>query len=81
MFTVQSVVLPKNKYSLEEAKKEILKLGYNNIYRGKEVNEYIAGQTINYWRFRQKPPSQFIKDSFRIKKINNGGFLVLGKLK
>ena len=55
-------------------------LGYKVKYLGKDVNEYKAGQTINFWRFRQISPLKFDKDTFRMKKLDKG-FLVLGKLK
>ena len=57
-FKVQSVVLPKDKFTLSEAKKKVMDLGYKVKYLGKDVNEYKAGQTINFWRFRQNGNSQ-----------------------
>ena len=80
-FKVQSVVLPKDKFNLEKAELKVKNLGYKPKYMNKRVNEYKAGQTINFWRFRQISPLKFEKDSFRMKKIDNGGFLVIGKLK
>ena len=77
---VQSVVVPK-KYSIADAEKKVIKLGYNHLYRGKKIDEYKAGMSrANYYGFRQRPPSQFDKNSFRTKKINDI-FLVVGKLK
>ena len=80
-FKVQSVVLPKDKFNLENAELKVEELGYKTKYMNKRVNEYKAGETINFWRFRQMSPLKFEKDSFRMKKLDNGGFLVIGKLK
>tara|TARA_R110001592_G_scaffold91079_2_gene267031 strand:+ start:269 stop:514 length:246 start_codon:yes stop_codon:yes gene_type:complete len=77
---IQSVIIPKKNYTYEEAEKKVEKLGYRPTYRGKNVKEYNAGQTTNFYRFRQKPPSRFDKDSFRTKRINDI-YLVVGKLK
>lgn len=75
---VQSVVLPKSSYSLDKAIKKVESMGYKSKYRGKIANQYKAGQTSNYWRFRQLSPLKFKKDSFRTKKINDI-FLVVAK--
>jgi hypothetical protein len=80
-FKVQSVVLPKDKFNLEKAELKVEELGYKTKYMNKRVNEYKAGQTINFWRFRQMSPLKFEKNYFRMKKLDNGGFLVIGKLK
>jgi hypothetical protein len=76
-YIVQSIVLKKDKFTVNEANKKVEELGYNSIYRGKTVDKYKAGQTNNFFRFRQYPPHNFIKDSFRIKYINDDIFLVL----
>lgn len=81
MFTIQSVVVPKEKYNLDKAEELVNKLGHNTLYRNKRVTGYLAGQTKNFWRFRQLPPSRFDEDTFRMKKLDNGVFLVVGKLK
>ena len=77
---VQSVVLPKSKYTLDKAINKVESMGYKSQYRGKVANQYKAGQTSNYWRFRQISPLKFEKDSFRTKKINDV-FLVVAKKK
>lgn len=77
---VQSVVLPKSNYSLDKAIKQVESMGYKSKYRGKVANQYKAGQTSNYWRFRQVSPLKFNEETFRTKKINNI-FLVVGKKK
>jgi hypothetical protein len=80
-FKVQSVVLPKDKFNLENAELKVEELGYSSKYMNKRVNEYKAGQTINYYRFKQMSPLKFEKNYFQMKKLDNGGFLVIGKLK
>lgn len=80
MLTIQSVVINK-KIPLEKAEQIVVSLNKQPLYLNKKVTEYKAGQTINYWRFRQKAPSKFKKDSFRTKKINENTFFVLGELK
>jgi len=80
MLTIQSIVINK-KIRLEKAEQIVTTLNKKPLYLNKKVTEYKAGQTINYWRFRQKAPSKFKKDSFRTKKINENTFFVLGELK
>ena len=63
MLSIQSIVIPK-KYKLEHAENIVKSLGFKELYLKKKVTEYKAGQTINYWRFRQMPPSQFEKNLF-----------------
>jgi len=78
---IQSIVLKKNKYSLDEAEKKVLELGHKIKYNGKKVNEYKAGETLNYWRFRQMSPIRFLKNSFYTKRLNDDIYLILGDLK
>ncbi len=80
MLTIQSVVINK-KIPLEKAEQIVLTLNKKPLYLNKKVTEYKAGQTINYWRFRQMPTSKFNEDSFRTKKINDNTFFILGELK
>lgn len=80
MLTIQSVVINK-KIPLEKAEQIVTTLNKKPLYLNKKVTEYKAGQTINYWRFRQLPSSKFKKDSFRTKKINDNTFFILGELK
>jgi len=80
MLKIQSVVIPK-KYKLEQAENIVKSLGFKELYLKKKVNEYKAGQTTNYWRFRQFPPSQFKKDSFRTKKVKDDIYLIMGEKK
>jgi len=80
MLTIQSVVINK-KIPLEKAEQIVVSLNKQPLYLNKKVTEYKAGQTINYWRFRQKAPSKFKEDSFRTKKINDNTFFILGELK
>lgn len=81
MLTVQSVILAKNKYNLEEAENKVRKMGFNPLYRNKKVNQYKAGETVNFWRFRQISPLKFDKDSFKMKTLNKNIKLVVGNLK
>jgi len=80
MLIIQSVVINK-KIPLEKAEQIVLSLNKKPKYLNKSVTEYKAGQTINYFRFRQMPASKFKKDSFRTKKINENTFFILGELK
>ena len=80
MLIIQSVVINK-KIPLEKAEQIVLSLNKKPKYLNKSVTEYKAGQTINYFRFRQIAPSKFKKDSFRTKKINENTFFILGELK
>lgn len=80
MLIIQSVVINK-KIPLNQAEKIVTSLNKKPIYLNKKVTEYKAGQTINYYRFRQIASSKFEKDSFRTKKINDNTFLILGELK
>jgi len=80
MLTIQSVVINK-KIPLEKAEQIVTTLNKKPLYLNKRVTEYKAGQTINYWRFRQMASSKFKPDTFRTKKINENTFFVLGELK
>jgi len=80
MLTIQSVVINK-KIPLEKAEQIVTTLNKKPLYLNKKVTEYKAGQTINYWRFRQLPSSKFKEDSYRTKKINENTFFILGELK
>jgi hypothetical protein len=51
MSEIQSVLIPKSKYSLSEAKKWIKDNGFRLTFHGKKVDI-----TKNYYRFRQKSP-------------------------
>ena len=79
--TVQSIVLRKSAYNLEQANEQVRKMGHNVKYLNKNVTEYKAGQTINYWRYRQISPLRFDKKSFTTKKINDNLYLIIGELK
>ena len=68
---VQSVIIPKNKYTEKQANNWIIKNGYTT--RGKSIKNY---KTTNFYRFRQIPPSKF-KD-YRMRNLSNGIRLVIG---
>ena len=42
---------------------------------------YTARETSTSFRFRQKPPSDFQKGSFRTQKVNKNVSIIWGKLK
>ena len=73
---IQTVLIPKNKFTLKEAEKRIVDLGYKKSYYGKGVDE-----TENFYRFRQETPLNFDKDSYYTKKIKDDIMLVFGKIK
>lgn len=77
---VQCVIIPKKNYTFEEAEKKVEELGYNKKYRNKSLKDYKSSETISFYLFKQHPNSQFKKDSFRSKKINDV-FLIVGDLK
>ncbi len=68
---IQSILVPKSLYNLDQAKQLIKEMGFLTSYRGKGVDE-----TENYWRFRQESPKQFKR--FFIKRIKFGLMLVIG---
>lgn len=74
-FKVQSVIIPKSKFTEKEANDWIKKNNYTD--KGKRIKNY---KTTNYYRFRQLPPSHFEKKSFRTKKLYHGIELIIGKL-
>lgn len=78
--TVQSVRIRKTK-SLAQAEAIVKKMGYSALYQGKRTNQLKAGESVNWWRFRQIAPGKFEKGSFRTKVINNNVELIIGKLK
>ena len=79
-YTVQSIVLNKQDYNLEQAKTKIKNMGYNILYKKKEITEYKAGTTLDFYKFRQINENKFIQDSLKVKKLNNI-FLIVGHLK
>lgn len=71
MSEVQSVVFPRDKYNLTQAKKWLKDNNYKVTYRNKPVDK-----TKTQFRFRQTAPSKY--DSYVTKKLNNGILLILG---
>ncbi len=69
---VQAIRFDKKTYTLQQARKLCKKLGYNSVYRGKSP----FTQSINQYRFRQLPPTQF--KGYRTKVIGKGIELILG---
>lgn len=69
---VQSVLIPKNKFTLEKAKKYIK----DNNYKLKKIDI-----TNNYYRFRQEDPEKFDEKKYFTKEINDGIKLIIGEYK
>ncbi len=69
---VQSILFDKEKFTIEEAREWLKKHKYKD-------NGY--DETDKYYRFRQRDPEDFIKDSFRTIQISDGIKFVIGKLK
>lgn len=67
---VQSVLIPKSKYTLSEANKWINKNNLKKTFYGKPVDI-----TNNFYRFRQKKPNRNM--SYVSKRIKNGIILIL----
>tara|TARA_A100001391_G_C4982678_1_gene255765 strand:- start:291 stop:512 length:222 start_codon:yes stop_codon:yes gene_type:complete len=63
--------------------KEIPKRQANAIIKkmGFKINVKPNPQYKNFHSYRQIQPNKFIKDSFRVKKINKDMFMIVGKLK
>ena len=63
--------------------KDIPKRKANEIIKkmGFKLNVKPNPQYKNFHSYRQIQPSKFIKNSFRVKKINKDMFLIVGKLK
>ncbi len=68
--TVQSVVFPRDKFSLSEAKKWVTDNGYKTSFHGKPVDI-----KPTQYRFRQAP---VMFKNYVTKKLSNGVLLVLG---
>lgn len=69
---IQSVMIPKDKFSKREANKWIKE----NNFINKRVDI-----TENYYRYRQEEPELFNNKSYRTKKLNNGVSFIFGKFK
>ena len=57
--TIQSVLIPKDKYTLVQSAKWIANNNFKVSFYGKQVDE-----TENYYRYRQMAPSRFVKDKY-----------------
>lgn len=73
---VQSVVIPKERFTFKQANRWIKDNGYKLTFYGKPVH-----LTVGFYRYRQQSPSRFEKESFRTKRLKDNVFLVMGKLK
>lgn len=70
---LQTVIISKKIAKTREAAKRVAREYASRIYTSRE--------TKTSWRFRQRPPDDFRKGSFRTKKIHDGVSLVYGTLK
>lgn len=75
-YHIQSVLLPRNDFSLENAKAWIKQNNFLTSYEGKSVHV-----TDKYFRFRQKDPSYFNEKTLRAKRLNRDIILIVGRLK
>lgn len=73
---IQSVIIPKSKFTEKEATEWILDHDFST--KGKRIKNY---KTTEFYRFRQKPPSHFVKDSIRTMVKKKGIQFIVGKLK
>lgn len=70
---LQTVIISKDIAKTREAAAKVAREFANRIYTSRE--------TKTSWRFRQRPPDDFRKGTFRTKKIQDGISLVYGTLK
>lgn len=70
---LQTVIVSKKTAKTRKAAERVAREFANRIYTSRE--------TATSWRFRQRPPEDFRKGSFRTKKIDGGVSLVYGTLK
>jgi len=42
---------------------------------------YTSRETENFYRFRQRPPEDFIEGSYKTNKVGNGIYIIYGELK
>ena len=70
--TLQSVLIPKNNFTLRDAYRYMLEHDYKNIKK--------PHLTVGYYRFRQRHPSTFENKKFYTRRAKNGVLLVYGKL-
>ena len=74
---LQSVIIPKDKFTEEQALKWIRKNKFKDY--GTKIKNY---KTTNFYRFRQYPPSWFVKGTFRTKQFTKSGInFIIGEMK
>jgi len=73
---IQSVLIPKDKYTLVQASQWIANNHFKVSFYGKQVDE-----TENYYRYRQMAPSRFVKDKYITIDFKDGVKLIKGQLK
>lgn len=70
---LQTVIVSKKTAKTRARAEDVARMYANRIYTSRE--------TTTSWRFRQRPPEDFRKNSFRTKKLEGGVSLVYGTLK
>lgn len=73
---IQSVLIPKDKYTLAEARKWIADNHFKLSFYKKQVDI-----TDKYYRYRQLAPSRFVKDKYITIDFKDGVKLIKGELK
>lgn len=72
--TIQSIIIPKSKFSLNQANKWIKDHNYKLKYKNKGVD--ITGNT---YRYRQQSPSSY--ENYYVKSLPNKVMLLIGQNK
>jgi hypothetical protein len=73
---IQSVLIPKDKYTLIQSRKWIADNHFKLSFYGKQVDI-----TDKYYRYRQMAPSRFVKDKYITIDFKDGVKLIKGELK
>lgn len=73
---IQSVLIPKDKYTLIQSRKWIADNHFKLSFYGKQVDI-----TDKYYRYRQLAPSRFVKDKYITIDFKDGVKLIKGELK
>jgi hypothetical protein len=73
---IQSVLIPKDKFTLNKARKWIADNHFKLTFWGKPVDI-----TDKYYRYRQMAPSRFVKDKYITIDFKDGVKLIKGELK
>jgi hypothetical protein len=74
---IQSVLIPKDKYTLEQSKKWIADNHFKLTFYSKKEPDI----TDKYYRYRQMAPSRFVKDKYITIDFKDDVKLIKGQLK